>query len=106
MEIEGLMEYLFLYSIAPAAVSFLLQSIACHKADRRVLRYGTLAFPVIFLVLGCIMLLSECGGIFGGLGVMGALLYLCAAFWCVFGYGVAWMVYVVMRRIKRRKREE
>lgn len=100
------MKYPLMYIVAPATISFLMQSILCHKVKKSILRHATLIFPVIFIVRGVITFLSEQGGIFGGLGAVAAVLDFLVAFCAVFGYGVSWLVYVIMKKINGRERKK
>lgn len=92
------MKYLLLYFVAPAAVSFLIQSILCRKAEKRILRHGGLVLPTVSVVFGVITLFTQCGDVFGGLGVLEAVLWFVSAFCSVMGYGAAWLVFLIAKR--------
>lgn len=91
------MEYLLLFLIVPAAVSFIVQSILCCKVKNRVLRHGALVFPMFFIVFGAITLLTQYGDIFSGLGVIASALWFAGACCAAFGYGAAWIVALVVK---------
>lgn len=97
------MEYLVLFIVAPLVASFAIQSILCHKVKKGILRHGTLIFPIIFCAIGVYTLLTQSGGMFGGLGVLAAILWFIIACCTVFGYGVAWLVFHIMRKGKNRE---
>lgn len=92
------MKYFLLYVIAPTGISFLVQSILCRKGKRRMLRHGALFFPLISAVAGIIILLTQCRGPFGGLSGIAALLWLTIACCSFFGYGLAWFVFLLMKK--------
>lgn len=92
------MKYLFLYFIAPAAASFLAQTLLCHKVKKGILRCGALIFTMIPAVLGGILLFTQCGGMFGGLGAVAAALCFTAACCAALGYGAAWLVYSISKK--------
>lgn len=96
------MKYLLLYFIVPAAVSFLVQSILCRKVKKGVLRHGALLFPVIFGVCGAVILFTQSGGVFGGLGVLEAVCLFAGACCTALGYGAAWLVF----RMAGKNREQ
>lgn len=97
------MKYLFLYIIVPTVISFLMQSILCHKVKRGILRHGALILPIISVVFGVVTLLTQGGGIFGGLGAIAAVLWFVVACCALFGYGAAWLVAHIMRKGKNRE---
>ena len=100
------MNYLFLYFIAPAVVSFLVQSILCRKVKKRLLRHGTLILPIISMAFGVFTLLTQCGDIFGGLGVIVAVLWFANAICTALGYGAAWLIFLISKRRKNREQED
>ena len=97
------MEFFFLYFVAPAAVSFLVQSILCRKVKKGILRHGTLILPIISIILGVFILLTQCGDIFGGLGAIAAVFWFVNACGAVLGYGMAWLIFLVTKKNKNRK---
>lgn len=99
------MKYLFLYFIVPAAISFLVQSILCHKVKKGVLRHGVLILPMISIVYGVATLLTQCDGIFGGLGAIAAVLWFANACCTAFGYGVAWLIFRIVKKIRLQNRD-
>lgn len=92
------MNYSLLYIVAPTAVSFLLQSVLCHKVKKGILRHGTLILPVIAVGIGVVTLLTQYGDIFGGLGAVAAILWFVIAFCAIFGYGAAWLVSFIIKK--------
>lgn len=96
------MKYLLIYFIVPAVVSFLVQSILCRKVKKGVLRHGALLFPVISGACGAVILFTQCGGVFGGLGALGAVSWFAGACCTVLGYGAAWLVF----RMAGKNREQ
>lgn len=97
------MKYLFLYFIAPAAVSLLVQSILCRKVKKGILRHGALILPVISIAFGIFILLTQCGDIFGGLGAVAAVLWFIIACGDILGYGTAWLIFLITKKSKNRK---
>lgn len=91
------MKYLLLFLFAPAAVSFIVQSILCCKIKNRILRHGTLVLPIVFIVFGSITLLRQYGNIFSGLDVIASVLWFAGACCAVFGYGAAWGVALAVK---------
>lgn len=91
------MKYLLLFLIAPAAVSFIVQSMLCCKIKNRILRHGTLILPMIFIVFGAITLLAQHGDSFSGLCVIASVLWFAGACCAAFGYGVAWVMNLVVK---------
>lgn len=89
---------LFFYIVVPAAISFLVQSILCHRVKTGTLRYGVLILPLIFAALGVVTLFTQSGGTFGGLGVLAAYLCFIVAFSAACGCGAAWLGYLVTRK--------
>ncbi len=100
------MRYLFLYFIVPAVLCFLVQSILCRKVDRGILRHGALIFVMIPMGVGGVRLFTGHNDMFGGLGVMGAVLWMAGACSAAFGYGAAWLLFLVSKRRKNRSRKE
>lgn len=96
------MRYLVLYFIAPAAVSFLVESILCRKVKKGVLRHGALIFPIISIGFGSVTLLTQCDGIFGGLGAIAAVLWLINACCTALGYGMAWLIFLISKKREHR----
>lgn len=95
------MKYLILYLIAPAAVSFLVQSILCHKVKKGLLRHGALIFPIISIAAGAAVLLTQYGDVFGGLGAVAAALCFAGACCAALGYGAAWLIFHIVKRKSR-----
>lgn len=93
------MNYFLLFLIAPAAASFTIQIILCCKIKNRILRHGTLIFPMVFIVFGfgSITLTRQRGNIFSGLSVIEAVLLFASACCAAFGYGAAWTVTLVVK---------
>lgn len=89
----------------PAAVSFLVQSLLCRRVKRGMLRYGAVIFTVIPVVGGCVTLLTQYKGMFGGLGTMAAVLWFANACSAAFGYGAAWMIFFASKKFRSRKRK-
>ena len=101
------MEYLFWYFIVPMIVSFLVQSVLCRKVKRGIVRQGTLILPIIYIVLGVIILLTQSGDtFFGGLGAIAAALWFISACCAACGYGAAWLVYLITKKGKNKDRKE
>lgn len=90
------MKHLLLFLIAPAAVSFIVQSILCCNIKNRILRHGTLILPIVFIVSGIITLSAPHGDIFSGLGVIASVFWFAGACCAVFGYGAAWVMMLVV----------
>ena len=86
------MYYLLLFLIAPAAASFIVQCILCCKMKNRILRHGTLILPIVLIISGVIMLMTQHGDSFSGLGVIEAARRLAGGCCAAFGYGAAWMI--------------
>lgn len=97
---SGKMKYLFLCFIVPGAVSFLTQTVLCHKTKRRILSYGALLFTIISMATGAILLLTRCKDMFGGLDVIEAVLWLIGGCAAALGYGAEWLWYFVARKGK------
>lgn len=97
------MRYFFLYFIALTVISFLIQSILCRKVKKGILRHGTLIFSIIFIVFQTVILFTQCGDIFGGLSVIAAVFWFVNACCTVMGYGIAWFVFLIMKKGKNRK---
>ena len=91
-----------MYFIAPAAVSFLVQSILCRKVKKGLLRHGALIFPIISIGVGSVTLLTQCGDIFGGLGAIAAVLWFMNACCTALGYGTAWLIYFITKKRENR----
>ena len=100
------MRIVFLYVIVPAAAAFLVQTILCHKVKKGILRHGALIFTIIPVVVAGILLFTQCGGMFGGLGAVAAALWLINACCTVLGYGIAWLVYFITEKEKNRKKKD
>lgn len=92
------MKYVFCYLFVPAVVAFLVQSILCRRVKKGLLRYGALVLPFIFGVLGGAALLTQGDGIFGGLGVIAAVLWFVGACGAALGYGAAWLIFYIRKR--------
>lgn len=99
------MKYLFLYFIAPAAISFLVQSVLCRKVKKGLLRHGALILPIISIAFGVFTLLTQCGDIFGGLGAIAAVLWFANACCTALGYGAAWIIFLMVKKRNRKNRE-
>lgn len=99
------MNYLLMYIIVPAVVSFLMQSILCRKVKKGILRHGALILSVIFIVIGAVILFTQSGDLFGGLGVIAAFLWFITAGCAIFGYGMAWLIFYMMSKGKDRERK-
>lgn len=97
------MKYFLLYVIAPTVFSFLVQSILCRRAKKRLLRHGTLLLPLILAVMGAVTLFTQSGGIFGGLSAITALLWLVTVCCFVLGYGLAWFFYLLRKKGRGRE---
>lgn len=96
------MKYLILYILMPAIVAIAIQTALCHMRKRGILRHGTLILPIIYIVLGVITLLAQSGDpFFGGLGAIAAALWFISACCAAFGYGVAWLVYLITKKKKK-----
>lgn len=91
-----------MYFIAPAVVSFLVQNILCRKVKKGLLRHGALILPIIFIVLGVVTLLTQCDGIFGGLGAIAAVLRFMEACCTALGYGAAWLIFFITKTKRNR----
>ncbi len=100
------MKYLLLYLIVPAALSFLMQSILCHKVKKGILRHGVLVFPVISAIMGVYIMLTQCGDAFGGLGIIAAVLWFARGCCTALGYGAAWLLFHMTKRRKGRGQED
>lgn len=98
------MRFFLLCVIVPAAVTLLLQSILCRRVKRGILRHGALVLPVIFIILG-IYTGIQCGGAFGGLGVIAVALWLVGACCAALGYGAAWLIFHITKKGKDRKQD-
>lgn len=96
------MRSLFLYFILSATVSCLTQSLLCRKAEKGILRYSTLIFMIIPMVLGGITLLTQCKGIFGGLGMIAAAFWFANACCAALGYGAAWVIFLYQKKGKNK----
>lgn len=96
------MKYLFLYFIIPMIVAFLVQNLLCRRVKKGILRHGVLILPMISIVVGIYTLLTQTGGVFGGLGGLAAVLWFANTCCTVFGYGVAWFVFLITRKGKDR----
>lgn len=99
------MKYLFLYFIAPAAISFLVQSVLCRKVKKGLLRHGALILPIISIAFGVSTLLTQSGDIFGGLGAIAAVLWFANACCTALGYGAAWLIFLMVIKRNRKNRE-
>lgn len=84
-------------------VSFLVQSILCHKMKKGILRYGGLTFTIISIVFGVVTLLTQCRDIFGGFGMIATVLWFANACHTAFGYGMAWFIFLISKKKKNRK---
>lgn len=100
------MKYLFLYFIAPAAISFLVQSILCRKVKKGILRHSALILPIISIAFGVSTLLTQSGDIFGGLGMVAAVFWFANACCTTLGYGAAWLIFLIAKKRKHRKQKE
>lgn len=92
------MKYLFFYVVVPMAVSLIVQSILCRKVKTGILRHAALMLPIISVACGLTVLLTQSGGVFGGLGAIAAMLCFIIAFCAVCGYGAAWLLYLAVRK--------
>lgn len=92
----------FLYFIIPVAVSFLVQTILCHKVKKGILRHGALIFTIISMVLAGTVLFTQCSDMFGGLGLVAAALWFINACCTALGYGIAWLVHFIMEKGKKQ----
>ncbi len=92
------MKYILVYLAVPAAAAFLVQSILCRKIKKGLLRYGALLFPVIYSGVGGITLLTQSDGMFGGLGVIAAVLWFAGACCAALGCGMAWLLFAIRKR--------
>lgn len=100
------MKYLFLYFIAPAAISFLVQSILCRKVKKGILRHSALILPIISTASGVATLLTQSGDIFGGLGMVAAVLWFANACCTALGYVAAWLIFLIAKKRKHREQKE
>ena len=96
----GEMKLLFLYFIAPATVSFLVQSILCRKVKKGILRHSALILPIISIAFGVTTLLTQSNDIFGGLGVVAAVFWFANAICTALGYGAAWLIFLISKKRK------
>ncbi len=97
------MKYLLLFLIAPAASSFIVQCILCCKIKNRILRHGTLIFPIALFVSGFIALLAQNRDTFSGFWVIEAVLWFTGGCCAAFGYGAAWFLTSIFPNIGRRR---
>lgn len=98
-----MMKYFFLCFFVPTMISFLVQSILCHKMKKGFLRYGGLTFTIIAIVSGVVTLLTQCRDIFGGFGMIATVLWFATACHTAFGYGMAWFIFFISKNKKNRK---
>ena len=75
------------------------------KVKKGILRHGALLLTAISIACGVITLLSQSEDIFGGLGAIAAALWFVSACCTAFGYGTAWLVYLVVQKGKNRAKE-
>lgn len=99
------MTYLVLCIFAPTIVSYTIQNVLCRKVKKGILRHGTLVLPAISIACGVVTLLSQSGDIFGGLAAIAAAFWLVIACSAAFGYGAAWLVYLMVKKRKNRAKE-
>lgn len=99
------MKYLVLCIFVPMIVSYIIQSALCHKLKKGMLRHGALVLPAIFIACGVVTLLSQSGDIFGGLAAIAAAFWFVIACCSAFGYGAAWLVYLMAKKGKNRAKE-
>lgn len=92
--------YLLIYVIGPTIIVFVLQSVLCRKVKKGILRHGALILPMISVAAGIITLLTQQGDIFGGLGVMAAVLWFLNACCMAAGCGAAWFIFSIVKRRK------
>lgn len=100
------MKYSVICIFIPIIVSFTVQSTLCHKLNKGILRHGALVLPVISIALGVVTLLTQSGDIFGGLGAIVAALWFVCACCTALGYGMAWLVYHIVKKEKNRERKD
>lgn len=99
------MKYLVLCIFVPTIVSFIIQSVLCRKVKKGILRHGALVLPAISIACGIVTLPSHSGDIFGGLAAIAAALWFVSACCTAFGYGAAWLVYLMTKKGKNRAKE-
>lgn len=70
------------------------------------MRHSALFFPIISVTMGVYLLLTQCEGIFGGLGAIAAVLWFINGGCTGLGYGAAWLLFYMTKKGEGRKQED
>ncbi len=90
--------YQFLIVILPMALSLAVQSLLCRRGKSRLIRMGFLFLLLVPLAVGIVLLTVNDGDMFGGLGVLGSLLWMIVSASALCGYGIAWLLFFLFKK--------
>lgn len=90
--------YRFFILFLPMALSFAVQSLLCRRGKSRLIRNGLIFLLLVPLAVGIVLLAVNDGDMFGGLGVLGSLLWMIVSASALCGYGFAWLLFFLFKQ--------
>ncbi|MBQ9411755.1 MAG: hypothetical protein IJU29_01505 [Oscillospiraceae bacterium] len=90
----------FLFFGLPFLTGLGVQLLLCFLVKRKLLRHLTLALVLVFLVIALAALINGDGSFLVGANGLLAMLWLLAGLCCLWGYGMAWGVYALVRMVR------